>query len=98
MDEIDGLQLVSAVRSDKTIPSIAILLVTASMSQRHVGRARAVRADGYLIKPFTAESLRRKLVEIVAIRPPEVEADDPSAPKGHNAKVTRWSKSQDDSD
>jgi len=41
------------------VPAVPVLRITGSRKHAHVGKARAVEADGPLIMPFTAETLRR---------------------------------------
>jgi two-component system chemotaxis response regulator CheY len=58
MPGIDGLKLLSAIRSKPALASTVVLLMTASRQTTLVGTALASGADGYLLKPFTAEQLR----------------------------------------
>ena len=70
MQEISGIQLLQAIRSDVRIPKVPVLMVTGSLDTKHVATLRHVRADGYLLKPFSGESLRRKILEVVERCPP----------------------------
>jgi two-component system chemotaxis response regulator CheY len=66
MNPISGPDLIRLVWADKDIPQIPIVLT----SGNHQGVARAVidsereLADVYILKPFTAEALDRKLKDV----------------------------------
>jgi two-component system chemotaxis response regulator CheY len=71
MPVMDGLQFVSAVRSNPTWRSVTIMMVTSESEQSQIVRALAAGAHEYLIKPFTADAVRDKLA-LLGLLPQEV--------------------------
>src|SRR6476620_11191488 len=61
MPVMDGLQFVSAVRSNPAYRSMTIMMVTSEREHTQIVRALAAGAHEYVIKPFTADALRDKL-------------------------------------
>ena len=61
MPVMDGLQFVSAVRSNPTWRGVTIMMVTSESEQTQIVKALAAGAHEYLIKPFTADAIRDKL-------------------------------------
>ena len=64
MPEMDGLELLKAIRADKDTEPIKVLMVTAEDDKDHVLQAILAGADGYLVKPVTIERLEQKLEDI----------------------------------
>ena len=61
MPVMDGLQFVSAVRGNPDFRRITLVMVTTESEQSQIVRALAAGAHEYLIKPFTAGELARRL-------------------------------------
>jgi two-component system, chemotaxis family, chemotaxis protein CheY len=61
MPEMDGLQFVSAVRSNPHWRSVTLMMVTSESEHTQIVRALAAGAHEYVIKPFTADAIRDKL-------------------------------------
>ena len=61
MPVMDGLQFVSAVRSNPAWRALTLMMVTSESEQSQIVRALAEGAHEYVIKPFTADALRDKL-------------------------------------
>ncbi len=61
MPVMDGLQFVSAVRSNPAWRSMTIMMVTSESEHTKIVRALAAGAHEYVIKPFTADAIRDKL-------------------------------------
>jgi signal transduction histidine kinase len=57
MPEMDGLQLLSALRADQETKSIPIILLSARATEQATVEGLATGADDYLIKPFSAQEL-----------------------------------------
>ena len=64
MPEMDGLELLKAIRADKNTERTKVLMVTADDDKGHVLQAILAGADGYLVKPVTIERLEQKLDDI----------------------------------
>jgi two-component system chemotaxis response regulator CheY len=71
MPVMDGLQFVSAVRSNPSLRSVTIMMVTSESEQTQIVKALAAGAHEYLIKPFTADAIRDKLA-LLGLLPEEV--------------------------
>lgn len=61
MPEMDGLDFIRAVRSQRVYNGVRILMVTTETETEQVTRALTAGADEYLMKPFTREVLVAKL-------------------------------------
>lgn len=61
---LDGLQLLSAVRSDAKLQRLPVLLVTAEADVNKVVHAAQQGASGYLLKPFTRATLEEKIAVV----------------------------------
>lgn len=53
MPEMDGLTLLEKIKA--SWPDIAVLMITASADRQSVGRALALGAAGFIVKPFNAD-------------------------------------------
>ena len=71
MPVMDGLQFVSAVRSNPVWRSMTIMMVTSESEHTQIVRALAAGAHEYVIKPFTADAIRDKLA-LLGLLPQEV--------------------------
>jgi two-component system, chemotaxis family, chemotaxis protein CheY len=65
MPNMDGIELLTQLKSSDDFKTIPILMVTTEGSQAKVLRALELGAAGYLRKPFTAEQIKEKLVGII---------------------------------
>jgi two-component system chemotaxis response regulator CheY len=61
MPEMNGLEFIQAVRSDRAFDAVRIMMVTTETEQEQVMRALAAGANEYMMKPFTKEILIAKL-------------------------------------
>jgi two-component system, chemotaxis family, chemotaxis protein CheY len=61
MPVMDGLQFVSAVRSNPGWRAVTLMMVTSEGEHGQIVRALAAGAHEYVIKPFTADALRDKV-------------------------------------
>jgi two-component system chemotaxis response regulator CheY len=71
MPVMDGLQFVSAVRSNPAWRSVTIMMVTSESEHTQIVRALAAGAHEYVIKPFTADAIRDKLA-LLGLLPEQV--------------------------
>jgi len=63
MPDINGLELISYVKSNPTYRDIPLIIVSTEKSEEDKKRGLALGAVGYIVKPFTKDELR----EMVAI-------------------------------
>ncbi len=61
MPEMDGLELLQAVRADKALAAIPVMLLTALDDRASMRRGMSSGADDYLAKPFTRAELLEAL-------------------------------------
>jgi two-component system, chemotaxis family, chemotaxis protein CheY len=65
MPNMDGLELLSRLKSAPEWSSIPVLMVTTEGSQQKVLQAIELGAVGYVKKPFSAEQIKEALAGIV---------------------------------
>ena len=68
MPGMPGLELLKAVRSDPQLAKLPVLLVTAEAKREQIVEAAQAGVNGYVVKPFTAETLKDKIEKILASR------------------------------
>ena len=61
MPEMDGVTFLRAVRSDRELMKLRIMMVTGLNELNEIESALDAGADEYLMKPFTQRTLREKL-------------------------------------
>lgn len=61
MPGLSGLDLLKSVRSDPKLAKIPVLMLTAEAKREQIVEAAQAGVNGYVIKPFTAETLKEKL-------------------------------------
>jgi two-component system chemotaxis response regulator CheY len=61
MPEMNGLELVQAVRQDARFASIPLMMVTTETEMTQMVRAIEAGAQEYVMKPFTKEVIEEKL-------------------------------------
>ena len=64
MPNIDGLQLLQAIRSNPALSRLPVLMITAEAKKENIIAAAQAGANGYIVKPFTAATLAEKLQKI----------------------------------
>ncbi len=64
MPNMDGLQLLQAIRADANLKSLPVLMITAEAKKENIIAAAQAGASGYIVKPFTAATLNEKLIKI----------------------------------
>ncbi|MBW1796530.1 MAG: chemotaxis response regulator CheY [Deltaproteobacteria bacterium] len=64
MPKVSGLELLKAVRSDESMKNIPFLMVTAEGQKDSVIQAVQAGVSNYIVKPFTAETIKEKLEQI----------------------------------
>ncbi|MBS0418250.1 MAG: chemotaxis response regulator CheY [Proteobacteria bacterium] len=66
MPGMSGLDLIKAVRSDAKLAKLPVLMLTAEAKREQIIEAAQAGVNGYVIKPFTAETLKEKLDKILS--------------------------------
>lgn len=68
MPGMPGLDLLKAVRADEKLSKMPVLMLTAEAKREQIVEAAQAGVSGYVIKPFTAITLKEKLDKILASR------------------------------
>ena len=64
MPGMQGIELVKQVRAVDSIKSTPILMVTAEAKREQIIEAAQAGVNGYIVKPFTAATLKEKIDKI----------------------------------
>ncbi len=66
MPGMPGIDLLKAVRSsdDPKLASLPVLMVTAEAKREQIMEAAQAGVNGYVVKPFTAETLKEKVDKV----------------------------------
>lgn len=65
MPEMDGLELLRAVRGHPAARKVPFILVTGRGDRELVVKAAQAGANNYVVKPFTADIMRTKIEQVV---------------------------------
>ena len=66
MPNMNGLEFLKAVRANEKFKDIPFLMVTAEALKENIVEAVKAGVSNYIVKPFTAETLKGKIEEIFA--------------------------------
>jgi len=66
MPVMQGIELLRTVRADAELKHLPFLMVTAETQKENIIEAVQAGVSNYVVKPFTAEALQRKLEKIFA--------------------------------
>ena len=64
MPGMQGIDLLKAVRADGKLGKLPVLLVTAEAKREQIVEAAQAGVNGYIVKPFTAATLKEKIDKI----------------------------------
>src|SRR5690625_4925624 len=64
MPGMTGIDLLRAVRADPELASLPVLMVTAEAKREQIITAAEAGVNGYIVKPFTANTLKEKIDRI----------------------------------
>ncbi|MGB8364290.1 MAG: response regulator [Rhizomicrobium sp.] len=64
MPGMDGLELLRAIRADARFKSMAFFLLSGRADKELVQRAVQFGANNYVVKPFTAATLKQKIEQV----------------------------------
>ena len=68
MPGMPGLELLKAVRADDKLAKLPVLMLTAEAKREQIVEAAQAGVNGYVIKPFTAATLKEKIDKILESR------------------------------
>ena len=66
MPGMPGLDLLKQVRADAALAGMPVLMLTAEAKREQIVEAAQAGVHGYVIKPFTAATLKEKIDKILA--------------------------------
>ncbi len=64
MPGMQGIDLLRHVRADKKLSALPVLMVTAEQKREQIIEAAQAGVNGYIVKPFTAATLKEKIDKI----------------------------------
>lgn len=64
MPGMQGIDLLRNIRSDDQLKHLPVLMVTAEAKREQIVAAAQAGVNGYIVKPFTAATLKEKLDKI----------------------------------
>jgi two-component system chemotaxis response regulator CheY len=64
MPGMQGIDLLKAVREDAALADLPVLMVTAESKRDQIVAAAEAGVNGYIVKPFTAQTLKEKIDKI----------------------------------
>ena len=64
MPGMQGIDLLKAIRADSSLAHIPVLLITAEAKKEQIIMAAQAGVNGYIVKPFTAGTLKTKIDKI----------------------------------
>ena len=64
MPGMQGIDLLKAVRADPELANLPVLMVTAESKRDQIVEAAQAGVSGYIVKPFTAQTLEEKIGKI----------------------------------
>ncbi|MDX2507504.1 MAG: chemotaxis response regulator CheY [Gammaproteobacteria bacterium] len=64
MPGMQGIDLLRHVRADKKLSTLPVLMVTAEQKREQIIEAAQAGVNGYIVKPFTAATLKEKIDKI----------------------------------
>ena len=64
MPGMQGIDLLKNIRADENLKHLPVLLVTAEQKREQIIEAAQAGVNGYIVKPFTAGTLKEKLDKI----------------------------------
>jgi two-component system, chemotaxis family, chemotaxis protein CheY len=68
MPGMAGLDLLKAVRADAKLAKLPVMMLTAEAKREQIIEAAQAGVSGYVIKPFTAQTLKEKIDKILATK------------------------------
>jgi two-component system chemotaxis response regulator CheY len=64
MPKMTGIELLKAIRADPELKHLPVIMVTAEAQKSRVLEAVQAGVSNYIVKPFTAETVKAKLEQV----------------------------------
>ncbi len=64
MPGMPGIELLKAVRANPKLATLPVLMVTAEAKREQIMLAAQAGVNGYVVKPFTADTLKEKVDKV----------------------------------
>jgi two-component system chemotaxis response regulator CheY len=65
MEPMNGMDLLKAVRSDPAVKATPFILITAESKAENIIAAKQAGVNNYIVKPFTAATLKEKMSAVL---------------------------------
>ncbi|PWB80335.1 MAG: two-component system response regulator [Candidatus Methylomirabilota bacterium] len=65
MPEMNGIDFVKAIRSKEQLKHLPVLMITTVAERENIMVALAAGVTNYIVKPFDAETLKKKLEQVL---------------------------------
>ena len=65
MEPMTGLQFLKEVRADELLKPIPFMMITAESKTENVVAAKAAGVSNYIVKPFNADTLKKKIEAVL---------------------------------
>ncbi len=66
MPNMNGFELLKAIKADEALKHLPVLMVTAEVRKEDIVLAAQSGAAGYIVKPFTRDTLEAKILSALA--------------------------------
>ena len=67
MEPMTGIQLLREVRADDKLKHLPFIMITAESKSENVVAAKQAGVSNYIVKPFSAETLKSKMTSVLGI-------------------------------
>ncbi len=64
MPAMQGIDLLKEIRKDQELAALPVMMVTAESKKDQIVEAAKAGVNGYIVKPFTAQTLKEKIEKI----------------------------------
>ncbi|NBX74661.1 MAG: response regulator [Alphaproteobacteria bacterium] len=65
MEPMSGMQFLKEVRTDAKLKDLPFIMVTAESKTENVVAAKQAGVNNYIVKPFSAETLKQKITSVI---------------------------------
>jgi two-component system chemotaxis response regulator CheY len=65
MEPMSGIELLQQVRADRELAALPFLMITAENRDERVALARKAGVNGYVVKPFNADTLGKQIARVM---------------------------------